>query len=624
MMVMKNRVKQFKDFVCRNKKRALILSLCFVLCAIFSFLFTNYNSIIYNHDVKKINIKDIEYEGFELKGKKLIATESNPKIEIKNIGYIKKIRFNYENLELGNLVTAINYNGTGRNVNNSSVTRLFVETINKSTDSISLTFDQGVTIKNIEIDNSFSFNFYIFLLLVTVVGIIAIYLWNKEYFSKRLHKLFLLIAIPMGLLFVFESAPFVWTGLDDDYHFGVTYQLCRIKDRHEWGENAILSRRGYINFLLFNTPEEISDGVKGVDKLNDLSITDRSFPLSFSLITYLPASLILNASLAVGLSFSMSVLFAKLINLFIYILVIYYAIKIIPKYKHLLMFISLIPTSFFLASQFSYDSKVNAFLLLMLAFIIRELFDKNSKISTKSMLAIILFGIIGASAKGIYVLLILPALVIPKEKFDSKKECYIFRTLVILSVLFIFSTFMGSAVSSSDTRVNSTASAPEQISNIIHHPMVLVKAYYNSAFKEFFSKLFGNQTLVLLSSYGVVTSSNVYYLTLFVLLFMTLVDISGVEVNLKTRLSMLISSFLLICLIWGALYISFNAVGAEQIIGVQGRYFILLLLPLLICLSYKKKYIDISETTVSNIMIYSSVIILAVSLFENIIKFYCI
>ena len=616
--------KKIYNFSKKNKSKILIISLCFIICAVLSFFWTNYKSILYNNNIKSIDINSIKSEGFKVKNNKLIAISEKPKIELSNVGYVKKVKFKYENTELGNLVTTINYSSKTKNINNSGLTSLFVETINKKTDNISFQFDQKLVISNIKIDNSYSFNFYLFFLMFTVACTSLIYIWHREYFSKNIHKLFLLIAIPMGLLFVFESAPFVWTGLDDDYHFGVTYQLCRLNHRQEWGKNAILSKNGYINFLLFNTPEEISDGVKQIDKLTDLSTTDRSFPISFSLITYIPASLVLNTATIVGMPFSMAVLFAKLVNLFIYIAVIYYAIKIIPKYKHLLMFISLIPTSLYIACQFSYDSKVNALLLLMLAFIIREFFDKKTKISKKAMAAIILLGIIGASAKGIYILLILPALVIPKEKFESKKECYIFRILVILSIIFIFSTFMGASVSSSDTRVNSTANAPEQISNIIHHPTVLVKAYYNSAFKEFFTKLFGNQTLVLLSSYGVVTSSNIYYLTLFVLIIMTLVDISGVDLNLKARLSILISSLLLICLIWGALYISFNAVGAEQIMGVQGRYFILLLLPLSICLSQKNKFISISELKISNIMFYSTVIILAVSLFENIIKFYCI
>ena len=101
-------------------------------------------------------------------------------------------------------------------------------------------------------------------------------------------------------------------------------------------------------------------------------------------------------------------------------------------------------------------------------------------------------------------------------------------------------------------------------------------------------------------------------------------DVSGVELKLKYRLSFLISSLLLIGMIWGALYISFTAVGAEKIDGVQGRYFVLLLLPLIMCLSQSKKFINISDESISKIILYSTLFITGASIFVNILRIYCI
>lgn len=602
-----------------DKKHIAIIAIILVLGLLITFVSTNYNSIRFGNSIKKVDFDNMTYDGFKLKGNKLVSTSENPKFQIDDSGYIKKVRFNYHGLKNGNLGTLIEYENKSKFTNNSLLTDLFVENIDKYTGAISFQFNQALVVDNIEIDNSYSFNCGLYITIVAISLIIAFYIWNKEYFSKNVHKLFLLIAIPIGLTIIFVTSPVIGAGGDDDYHFGVTYQMLRLHSRQIWQENAVLSRNGYVNFLLFNTKEEISDGVHKINDMTNPKRTDRSFPITFSTITYIPASLVMNVSLAMGTPFSTTVVLAKLVNLFIYVVVMYYAIKIIPKYKYLMAFIGLLPTCLYVACQFSYDSKVTAFLMLMLALIIREILGKNKKISNKTILLIVLSGLIGASAKGIYILLILFAFAIPKEKFESKKKMLWFRAIIVFTVVFTFLTFMGSSLGSSDTRLNETASAPGQIQNIIHHPQTLVKAYYNSAIKEFLPKMFGVTTLDSMAYYGTPKSSNVYYISLITLLFVAFVDISGVALTRKAKVIILSSSALLICLIWGALYLSYTSVGADHIDGVQGRYFILLLLPLFMCLSTKKKIVNLFESTISNLIVGAVTFIFSISIIENII-----
>ena len=64
--------------------------------------------------------------------------------------------------------------------------------------------------------------------------------------------------------------------------------------------------------------------------------------------------------------------------------------------------------------------------------------------------------------------------------------------------------------------------------------------------------------------------------------FVVLTDTS--EQGLRRRDRILVAGivFLIVCFIWTAMYISFTPVGADTINGVQGRYFIPVILPLLL------------------------------------------
>ena len=78
-----------------------------------------------------------------------------------------------------------------------------------------------------------------------------------------------------------------------------------------------------------------------------------------------------------------------------------------------------------------------------------------------------------------------------------------------------------------------------------------------------------------------------------------------------------------IVLIWTALYLSFTPIGYTTINGVQPRYFLPLLFPLLICLGSSKFKVKISDKIYNFIVLVIPAIVIFIAVYQLIIINYC-
>ena len=102
-------------------------------------------------------------------------------------------------------------------------------------------------------------------------------------------------------------------------------------------------------------------------------------------------------------------------------------------------------------------------------------------------------------------------------------------------------------------------------------------------------------------------------------------DLNHLKISLK--ITNILCSIFCVTTIFAALYIGFTApqlkeIGGDTIIGVQGRYFIPLLLPLLATFSMKKKSKKPIFLTMKFISFFIVFLSLAMSLFTLMIRFW--
>ena len=85
----------------------------------------------------------------------------------------------------------------------------------------------------------------------------------------------------------------------------------------------------------------------------------------------------------------------------------------------------------------------------------------------------------------------------------------------------------------------------------------------------------------------------------------------------KTILGILI--FLSIGCIWGSLYVSFTPVGSTTINGVQNRYFIPLIMPLLLLLMTNNVKVNLNDKKIYTIYTVILFIVISMTLFYKFI-----
>jgi uncharacterized membrane protein len=587
-----------------------------------SFLYTNY-SVLKNHNYSgNISLNDtINYSNFDEKSNEHISKiGSTIDYSFETPKYINTFLFNYKTdndfswtikynyLDLyGNVQTA-EKSGTG-----SSTIDIFSEKLDKNIQKISIEFNNNnVSINDIRIQNTIDF-FSITFIVFSLIGICMFILFiNRNYFKNHVEYIFLIIALCGGICEIILTPIDGGISWDEQVHFSNAYHLLISKDTKATQE---LSDPQKYNFSLFNTKEEKSAYSKHLNEVDKVIISDgNNISFSFNKITYLPQSIAMFLCKIFNSSFTFLYVIGKLINLILYTIIIFFAIRKTPICKYTMIIIGLIPTAMFLACNYSYDPPITALILLGMGYLLYEMENKNILLSKKNLLIILVSFIIASCPKAIYAFLILFLLLLPKSKFNSNKNCKAFKIFVILTLLLMVSTFIlptvTSPTSAGDIRGGNT-SVSGQIAIIMHSPLSFAKVFWNNAVLQFFNKFFNVTSIESFSYLGSQSSNNIYYLFL-ILLFLSLIinnNKQNYNINLKFKILTMNIIAIITVMIWLALYLSFTPVGSLSINGVQNRYFIPLIFPLILLFYSNKIKCEIDDKKIYSIMTISLLLI---------------
>lgn len=153
---------------------------------------------------------------------------------------------------------------------------------------------------------------------------------------------------------------------------------------------------------------------------------------------------------------------ARVINLFVYILLIAISITIIPRGKRLLAFIGVLPVSVFLASSLSADSLNIAWNVLFVSYILR-LYEQKTRATRLQLAIVFVLGLGLFMLKVAYVPILLLILALKPRTIKTKQKWILFCTIAILgSILYIiWSRSVGS--------LNSLVDVSTQARLILHH-----------------------------------------------------------------------------------------------------------------------------------------------------------
>lgn len=273
--------------------------------------------------------------------------------------------------------------------------------------------------------------------------------------------------------------------------------------------------------------------------------------------------------------------FARFFNLLFYVAVIAISIRLTPILKKTFATIALMPMALFQAATVSYDPVLIALAFLATSLIFNIAF--NEEVRQMELKHLILLGGIAYvfyAVKIVYLPLLFLLLIVPKEKWGDKKEILKKLGVIVMTFVIIFLIFIVLTPRLELIKDNSSVLAHEQMLYVIRHPI-------NYLITFFYTLIHTRQFLIAttIGTFGLI-DTNLYCVFLGAYLFiLTLIGISEISlndrrINLRKRLVIFVSvsapifgCFLAMYIYWTSTGEGFG-VGASEITGVQGRYFI--------------------------------------------------
>jgi uncharacterized membrane protein len=407
--------------------------------------------------------------------------------------------------------------------------------------------------------------------------------------EKRVNKpeyIFLILALIFGIAFLFITPPFQVP--DEGSHFykafyvseghltpgqndqffpqSLQYSVLSFNYLHGAGNKQNMSN----TFALLNLPLNY----------NDKEYLDISNVVIYPPVSYLAASLVMGVEKYFGVSPLILMYSGRLINLLVWIVLIFFAIRITPIHKWVFLLLALMPMTLFVAASLSADSFTIGLSFLAIAMFLKLAFV-SEKIDIKDILLMFIIIFTLSLSKQGYAILILLFFIIPKSKFkDNKFRITSFALIGTFTLLF---TGLWNYLFKESYMASASLSASDQISFILSNPLNFPYVLSNTLLIEF-----KNYMVMFVGDFGWLDTplpAVVVGAYLLILIIVALMDKTEVKINLNQKSIFLVIFSLISILIFAFEYITWTAVGLNHIKGIQGRYFIPIA-PLLLLLFY--------------------------------------
>lgn len=454
---------------------------------------------------------------------------------------------------------------------------------------------------------------YCALIPMSVILIILIYKYSKNK-TIYIENYYITISMFIGILFLFTLPPL---HVPDEFsHFIKSYQTSfafqennEIKDGatfvylpNDFKKFIIKYDSQTLNYDFKMQPRTYFYDIFKVTNYKNLSKqltwyslkNNNPFPYLIGTIMSVVARI---SHMPIILLYYLSKLFCFIIST----LMCYYAIKVVPKFKKIFFIVPLLPIFIQQSFGINVDWLTNCTFILLLAYIIKSIYN-NNKISKNELKNMIILSVVLGFCKFGYFPIVLLFTLIPNEK-NSKRNKIKYLIMIILIILpFIPYIFK----SSSSNTITSAQRNIIPVSTIVSNPKMIIKMLIETFKIRLDLDLFRGH----ITGFGWSTIwLNDFFLFISMSLLMILIlcdDSDNTKLNKKQKIIFSIS-FLLICgIIYAAMLFQWSEIGSTIIDGLQPRYFIPPIMLLYILL--QNQYIKINLK--NKYLFYSIAIIL--------------
>ena len=429
---------------------------------------------------------------------------------------------------------------------------------------------------------------YLFIpILFAIMGLTLLHYGKQNKLSFESSYLFMALVLLITLVFLIP--PFHI--LDEDNHYIKSYDHLFLLEKSNFDQNGYTHlsknihefRYKYSNFkfnLIKLNPIAYYDDMNLKINYKDLNgSTEKCDTYRQHVLDYIPSNFAIFLCKKLNTNVLLTILLSRFFNVVLSVLIGYFALKIMPKFKNLLFLIMTFANTYQSCIGINQDWINTPTCFLFIAYIFYLIFKKE-QVKIKDYIILILIGTVIAFSKTVYTPIILFVLMIDNKKFEKIKikHALINKILLIITVALItVLAYKWNAIFTSDNNTTEQVVINNNfytVSEALNDPVELVLMY----FRTIKARLFEDTLKGFIDGFGWYTIWNNKIIKLFMLITYVGLIITLPYEKIKNRgifKSLSLFIYTSICLlISAALLFGWTKTGAKTIEGLQPRYFI--------------------------------------------------
>ena len=448
-------------------------------------------------------------------------------------------------------------------------------------------------------------------------------------FRAKPHQIFVIAGTCMALCYAFLLPP--GTVPDEIGHIETTYYYSnkllgieepdaesiyvRKTDQEAIGKLQTTPTLKEYNYFILNITHRSDD-----TKLVKIDATKGSD----NWLLYAPAILGVTVGRLIGLNGITTLYAGRFFMMFVYLIFAFFAIKRVPVGKAAMFIIVLSPMFIQQSCSYSYDAMPIELTTLFVAELFSVLYE-DRKIRKRDIIILSALAFVIASCKaGTYIPECLLLFLIPKEKYESEKQCRRMRIgfLVVMILGFLINSIpylmmvLGITEATTELQQYSNSLNCYTVSDVLFNPGNTVRVlittflqYIDFYFEGSFAGPLGWLNIGINPMWG-------YLMAGLMLLGVTAVKDEPEYITKKQRVWIALALLATVAMVTAAMFVSWTGKGSTTISGIQGRYFTPILFYFFFL--FRGKFIKIAHNVDNAIMYFG--IALNVIVISNILS----
>lgn len=427
--------------------------------------------------------------------------------------------------------------------------------------------------------------------VILIVFVLGIYIVSSIIYYKKgmkIENIFLMVA-PLTCIFFLVTMP-TFKNHDEYYHWLKAYEVSQgtLMTPQEDGVQGSMMPEGVSKVFptdWTNLDYQMMKDLLDV-KLNEdnKGILNPETAAVYSFVQYIPQATGIALARLVTDNVYLITYGGRIVNMIFALLVLYFAIKLMPFGKKLLLIPAMIPIAIEGFTSLSPDAMTISVAFFYIAYILHLAFGKKEQLGMKEKVILLISSIVIALCKIVYIPLVGLILIIPKEKFKNQGNKNKILNFCVIAGIAVIINLIWLAISSRYLSTFREGDSKIQVLLALQNPILYIQNVlytFNLNGSNYLLSLFGADLGwgELIKLYSIVP-----YAFLGIYLFTAITD-NELKDKLKKYQIVWISLVILaiVGLIFTSLYVQWTTVGQTSIAGIQGRYF-LPILPLVMLL----------------------------------------